>query len=455
MWLSRRDMPDFVRSPDAFVWSIERDPRLRSTIVTLVLLDRSPEWNDVVGRFETLTQAIPRFRQKMTPSLYPLPPQWREDHDFDLSFHVRRVAAPSPGTLDCVLEMARIDAMADFDRARPLWEATLVEGIAGGGAALLLKIHHALTDGVGAVQMASILFDRRGAGRRPAGRPPSQPIPDEGMAALLGRVAVFGVRTLTGSVKLVVDSIRQPVGAAAEALSTVASVYRTVRPITRPGSPIMFGRSGVRRLAVTQVSTEKLHRAASEAGGSLNDAFIAAVATGISKYHGKRGAAVDNFVVCMPISVRGVGDPIGGNRATLMRFDVPATDIDAAQRIRLIHEQTTRARGEKSLAHTELIAGALNVMPLDYVSSTLRHVDFVASDVPGFAEPLDFAGAAVTMPYAFSPTIGAAVNVTLLTYVDRCAVGINVDAGAIPDLGVLYDCLASGFDDVLALAGPR
>jgi diacylglycerol O-acyltransferase / wax synthase len=91
-------------------------------------------------------------------------------------------------------------------------------------------------------------------------------------------------------------------------------------------------------------------------------------------------------------------------------------------------------------------------MPVGYVSSTLRHVDFVASDVPGWTEPLAFAGVGVKMPFAFSPTIGAALNVTLLSYVDMCAVGINVDTAAIPDVEVFYDCLAAGFADVLALA---
>jgi len=91
-------------------------------------------------------------------------------------------------------------------------------------------------------------------------------------------------------------------------------------------------------------------------------------------------------------------------------------------------------------------------MPIDYVSSTLRHVDFVASDVPGWTGLLYFAGVAVKMPFAFSPTIGAALNVTLLSYVDVCAIGINVDTAAIPDLDVFCDCLAAGIDDVLALA---
>ena len=154
----------------------------------------------------------------------------------------------------------------------------------------------------------------------------------------------------------------------------------------------------------------------------------------------------------MPISIRTSTDSVGGNRATLMRFDVPAGVADPAQRIRLIHERTSKQRTEKSLAYTQLIAGALNLMPRWYVGSALRNVDFVASDVPGFPLPVFLAGAAVRMQYAFSPTIGAGLNVTLLSYVDTCTLGINVDTGAIPDFEVFYNCLIAGFDDVLALA---
>ena len=87
----------------------------------------------------------------MVPSPSPAPPRWELDPDFDLTFHLRRVSAAAPGSIDTLLEMARVAAMADFDRARPLWEATLIDGLADGGAALLCKLHHALTDGIGAV----------------------------------------------------------------------------------------------------------------------------------------------------------------------------------------------------------------------------------------------------------------------------------------------------------------
>jgi WS/DGAT/MGAT family acyltransferase len=451
-------MAEFLRNSDAFIWSIEADPRLRSTIVSLILLDRSPDWNAVTNRFERLSRTVPMFRQRVMPSPPPAPPRWEFDPDFDLAFHVRRVTAPEPATIDTLLELARVAAMADFDRARPLWEVTLIDRLADGGAALLCKLNHALTDGIGAVEMAMTLFDR--TERCEERTMPTAPVPAANgvlaayrdMVAYEAGLATSAFTALKAAPGLVASGILHPATTLAATCSTAASIVRTARPIRRPGSPIMRQRTKIRRLAVHQVPKEALHGAGVVAGGSLNDAFIAALAGGLRRYHEKHGAAVDDLIVTMPISIRTPTDPVGGNRATLMRFNVPAGVADPAQRIRLIHERTSRQRNEKSLAYTQLIAGALNLAPRWYIGSALRNVDFVASDVPGFPMPVYLAGAAVRMQYAFSPTIGAGLNVTLLSYVDTCALGINVDVGAIPDFDVFYDCLVAGFDDVLALA---
>jgi diacylglycerol O-acyltransferase len=447
-------MTEFLRNSDAFVWSIETDARLRSTIVTLVLLDRSPDWSALVNRFELLSRTVPIFRQRIVQSPLPAPPRWEFDPDFDLGFHLRRVTAPAPANLDTLLEMARLAAMADFDRARPLWEATLIDGLSGGGAALLCKLNHALTDGIGAVEIAMTLYDR--SERSEDREMPNAPAPaDKRSLGILRDVISYTtglMSPLSAAPAFVVHSVRHPISTLTAAGLTTASILRTARPIRRPGSPIIRERTTIRRLGVYQVPKEALRRAGNTGGGSLNDAFIAAVAGGLRRYHDKHGAAVDHLVVTMPISIRTATDPVGGNRATLMRFDVPADIADPAHRIRLVHERTTKQRNEKSLAHTQLIAGALNLAPRWYVGSALRNVDFVASDVPGFPQPVFLAGAKVQMQYAFSPTIGAGLNVTLLSYVDTCALGINVDAGAIPDFEVFYDCLVAGFDDVLSLA---
>lgn len=447
-------MPEFLRNSDAFAWSIESDPRLRSTIVSVILLDRAPDWHCVVERFDRLSQAVPMFRQRVVESMTPLPPHWETDTDFDLAFHVRRVTAPEPHTLDAVLEMARIAAMADFDRARPLWEVTLVDGLADGGAALLCKVHHALTDGLGAVQLATALFDHPGE-RGPATRT-AQERPAADSAVGIRDVIAYGAgragASLTSLPALVLNGMRNPADTVRAAYSTAASIARTARPLSRPGSPIIRRRSRIRRLAVHSVPQHLLQEAGHVAGGSLNDAFIGGVLGGLRRYHEKHGAAVGDLTITMPINLRTEADPVGGNRVTLIRFAVPAGVADPTQRIAEIHERTGRARSEKSLGFTQMIAGALNLVPRWYVGSAFRNVDVLASDVPGFPEPVSLGGAAVRMQYAFAPTLGAAVNVTLLTYAETCGIGINVDQGAIPDVDVFYDCLVAGFDEVLALA---
>jgi diacylglycerol O-acyltransferase / wax synthase len=248
------------------------------------------------------------------------------------------------------------------------------------------------------------------------------------------------------------NGLRRPVRSAAVAGEAAASVYRTVRPIVRTGSPLMTDRKPIRTLGVHEVPLSRLRRAGRAAGGTVNDAFVAGVTGGLRIYHEQHGVAVADLHMTMPISLRADGDDVGGNRITLMRYDVPVGVSDAAQRIREIHRRAMRARNEKSLPYTQLIAGALNLMPRAYIGSVLRRVDFVASNVPGVRVPVFLGGAAVRNLYAFGPTIGASLNVTLMSCVDTCALGINVDSGAIPDYDVLCDALVAGFEEVLALA---
>ena len=442
-------MAEFMRNTDAFAWAMEEDPRLRSTVVLVVMLDRSPDFDVVADRFERVSRVVPLFRQRVVTSLPPAPPRWEVDPDFDLGYHLRRVTAPEPGDLDAVLTMARRAEMAEFDRARPLWEVTLVDGLTGGAAALVCKVHHSLADGLGGIQIGMILFDLteqpQDLGPLPPEPASERPAPLDGFAHLLRYDAgVLGAAALTGLRAVPMTALRaarRPLGSTAAAAATAASVYRTVRPINRTGSPLMKDRSMVRRLAVHEVPVAALREAAHSADGRLNDAFLAGVTGGLRRYHTHHGVTVDDLHVTMPISIRRSGDPIGGNRITLMRFDLPAGVGDPAERIRQIHRKTGAARTERSLPFTQLIAGGLNLMPRWYIAAILRHVDFLASDVPGIKTPVHVGGARVRALYPFGPTIGAGVNVTLMSYVDTCAMGVNVDTGAIPDFDRFLDCL--------------
>jgi diacylglycerol O-acyltransferase len=452
-------MTEFMSNSDAFTWAMESDPRLRSTVVTVILLDRSPDWAEVRNRFDVISRTVPMVRQRVVASPPPAPPRWEEAPDFDLDFHMRRVTASAPGTIDTVLEMARVAAMEDFDRARPLWAATLIDGLENDCAALVLKFHHALTDGVGGVQIGMILFD---LSELPEQHGPVAALPEVPLPTWLGgyrdtarydaHVVGSALKgTLKMAPKLVSNGILRPVDTVSAAAGLAASVYRTVRPVNRTRSALMGKRSLTRRLGVLDVPFAQLRAAAHQANGALNDAFVAGVAGGLRRYHEAHDVSVGDLHLTMPISLREKDDELGGNRITLMRFDVPVGVADPAERIRQIHARTDSVRHEKSLPYTQWIAGALNMMPRWYIGSILRNVDFLCSDVPGIPVPVFLGGARVLTQYGFGPTVGAAVNVTLLTYVDVCALGIDVDTGAIPDYDVFYECLVAGFDEVLAL----
>jgi diacylglycerol O-acyltransferase / wax synthase len=452
-------MTEFMRNTDAFALGMEEDARLRSTVVTILTLDRSPDWDVLVDRLERVSRLMPMFRQRVVPSTPPAPPRWVYDKDFDLRYHLRRVIAPEPGTFETVLEMARNAEMGEFDHSRPMWVATLVEGLVDGGAAIVVKMHHSLADGIGGMQIASLVFDFQA---EPADLGPLPRIPsattllpldgvrrsleyDVGLTRRLVRVAALG------SSKLLVDGVRHPRATLRSVWSTTTSVYRTVRPINHTASPIMQDRRLIRELGVHEVPLSALKQAGRNAGGSLNDAFLAGVTGGLRRYHERHGAAVDELVVTMPISIRMPDDAEGGNRITLMRIPLPVGVADPRERIGAIRERALAARNEPSLKLTQDIAAGLNLLPRWYIGAILRHVDFLASNVPGAPVPVWVGGAAVTMQYAFGPTIGAGINVTLITYQDTCALGINADSGAVPDLAVFHECLVEGFEEVLAL----
>ena len=123
-----------------------------------------------------------------------------------------------------------------------------------------------------------------------------------------------------------------------------------MRPVTETGSPLMKERTLVRQLGVHEVPLSKLREAAHRSGGSLNDAFVAGVAGGLRRYHDKHGVPIGDLHLTMPISLRKEDDDMGGNRITLMRFDVPVGIADPAERISQIRERTAKVRNEKSTA---------------------------------------------------------------------------------------------------------
>jgi WS/DGAT/MGAT family acyltransferase len=457
----------YMRDSDAFSWYMEADPILRSTVTSVVVLDGQPDVDRLLDRADRASRITPGFRHKVVQAPLRLAnPRWVVDEDFDLAFHARRIAAPAPGTLTDVFQYACQTAMAGFDRERALWEFTLVEGLEGGRAALVMKLHHALTDGIGGMEMAKNLFDLEPVA---ADLGPMPPAPDpeplssgalvrDALGHNAKRAAGIARSMLPASVKTGMYAMCHPGAAMKGGIDFVGSVARTVRPINSTLSPVMQRRRISWHFDALTVPLDALREAAHSVGLTLNDAFLAALSGGLVEYHERHAAAVRELRLTMPISIRRPDDPVGGNRITLMRFKIPVGLRDPRARMRNIHELCLGARHEPAAAYTNAIAAALNILPRSYVGGMLKHVDFLASNVPGIDVPVHLAGARVAEWYAFGPTIGAALNTTLVSYDGTCYVGINVDTGAVSDPAEMLACLRDGFEEVThqpcALVGP-
>jgi WS/DGAT/MGAT family acyltransferase len=446
---------------DALMWAIEKDPLLRSTITAVSILDRGPDRSRFEEQVERATRVVPRLRQRVVSSpLHLAPPEYVIDPNFDIRYHVRWMGAPGDGSLRSLLDLTAPLAMQGFDRARPLWEFIVVEGLDGGRAALIQKLHHSLTDGVGAMKISMAFLDTHPDGREPT------PMPDPPAAerpnaigllrdALADRTA-RRVEMLRHAPGAVLGAAWDPIGTARATVSAAASAARLLRPVRSPLSPIMTGRSLSVRFDTLTASLPAMKAAARRVDGRLNDAFVAAVAGGLDRYHRRHGDTVPELRMTMPINIRPKGEVVAGNQFVPARFVFPIAIADPEVRMSTLRDLILRQRAEPALGLVGPIAGALNRLPVSASTALfggmLKAVDVVTSNVPGAPFPVYVAGARLEANFGFAPMTGAASNITLLSYVDDLHVAVSTDPAAVPDPDVYLECLQEGFDEIQKLA---
>jgi diacylglycerol O-acyltransferase len=269
----------------------------------------------------------------------------------------------------------------------------------------------------------------------------------------IGR-AVGIIRSGLALVPPVAEAIaRHPLRTALDVVATASSLGRFVSPGSDTLSPIMTKRGLDRRLDLFEVDLDDLASAGSVVGGTLDDAFVASVTGGLRRYHELHGAPVENLRVTMPIPLHRDGTADGENRIALERFVVPVAGNDPGTRVKTTGWQCRAARYEEALPLSDAVAGILNLLPSGVIGSMFKHVDFLASNIPGVSVPIYLAGSRVSGYYVFGPTTGTAVNVSLVSYQGTGCVGCTIDTAAVPDPDRLVASLRGGFDEVLGLGG--
>ncbi|MDQ1496784.1 MAG: hypothetical protein QOI86_124 [Actinomycetota bacterium] len=503
-----------MNDSEAIMWAVESDPCLRTDFTNVTLLESAPDPDRLRAGLERAIDSFPPLRQRVArPPLGLAPPQWADDPDFDIGYHLRRLSLPPPGEQRQLLDLAAQLAAMPLDRARPLWELTVVEGLAGGRAAVLQRLHHTLTDGVGGMRLLRSLLERTppasGDGRATPPTPdvdpliwrhpeifsPSHPgaggpggwysyqdVPPERdrpwglverIATPLGEVGGslayrFGqgmsaarrsfemAATLPGATG---DDLRE---LADRARRTARSVADQVVVSGGALSPLMVGRSLARRFETDSFDLGAVRQAARTFGASRNAVFVAGVTGALLAYHERMGAPCDALRMAIPLSLRasaGPGGPsaaavtVGGNRFAPARVVVPLGPKDPAKRLATVSRSLAGVAAEPGLSMAEGLAGLISLLPASVLIPALRAqartVDFATSIVPGLRAGRFMAGAPVEASWPMGPRVGCAVNFTLLTCDDRLHLGVNLDPAAVTDPAGLMECLAESFGDLL------
>lgn len=449
---------------EGLMWRLEKDPYLSSTFGTVSILDRAPDFDLFRRRMERAAMVIPRLRQvvRTVPGNLAAP-TWVDDSDFDIDRHVRRIALPKPADERTLFDFATATIADPFDRVRPLWQFTVVEGLRGGKAALIQKMHHTIADGESGVQLSLEFLDfERDA------IPPPMPHPDtiqaaeertddDAAAEVVRDFLAATFRLPLGVVRQVRELLEDPTqipDAGTAAAETLRGIVGQLGDVDGARSPLWTERSLGRHLEVASAPFRPTKDAASALGGTLNTAFLTIATEAVSRYHIELGAPVDELRASMAISTR--TDDSGANAFSLVRMLVPTSDMPIDERFRAIQAATDRAVESARSASLDALAAFASTLPTSVVTRLARQqantVDFATSNVKGSPIEMFVAGAQLLSNYAIGPLSGVAFNLTLLSYLGRLDMGLNTDSAAVSEPALLSTLISNAVDELIVFA---
>lgn len=456
------ELPHFERKmsdAEGLMWRLEKDPHLSSAFANVTILDRSPDFDLLLRRMDRATRVVARLRQRVQPMPVNLTaPMWVDDPNFDIRYHVRHMALPKPGSMRQLLDLASLIACDPFERTRPLWQFTVVDGLRGGRSALIEKLHHTIADGETSVAMSLQFLDFERDAPEPAAIEPDErvePEPDpQANQDLLRDLIAGSLRVPLGLVRQIRDLLADPTGipdAGNAAADTIKGLISQLSDTEQAHSPLWARRSLQRRIEVLRAPFDETRAAAKALGGTLNTAFLTAAAEAAGSYHRELGSPVDSLRASMAVSTR--TDASGSNAFSLARMMVPTSDMPIGERFQLIQQATGAARDASAGGSLEALAALAATLPTSVVTRLAKQqaqtVDFATSNVRGAPMPLFVAGAQILENYPVGPLGGVAFNLTLLSYDHSLDMGINIDAAAVAEPELLRRCMERAFNDLL------
>lgn len=441
------ERPERLSASDMSSLLAERGPIHVNVGAALILEGDPPTLDELLEHVESRLALVPRFRQRVqaTP-LQITNPVWADDPGFDLEWHVRHVALPRPGSTDQLRELVGRVMSTPLDLERPLWQLYLVEGLEGGRHAYISKTHHALVDGVSAVDVGTIMLDPNPEGTE-------MPIPEERWDPDVPSPELLFVRAATDRISTPMRAARKAaLGALSMPRETAGRVMRTAESFAGlaaggPTAPRTFLNEEIgrdRRVAFVRTELDALKQARGETGSTVNDVILAVATGGLRRLFERRGEAVpDQLVALVPMSIRRSDEHLElGNRIATLMVALPLSEPNPAERLRLVHAETTRVKESEQARAASLVIEAtgwtpptINRVLADVISRQLNW-NLVVSNVPGPQMPFYLLGRRMVEVYPVVPLSPQqhALSIGVVSYDGGVFFGITADRNLFADI---------------------
>jgi diacylglycerol O-acyltransferase / wax synthase len=461
---------DRLSSVDASFLAQERESSHMHVGAVMIFEGPPLTREDFLRGIESRLHLVPRYRQKLAfPRFEMGRPFWVDDPNFNINYHVRHTALPSPGSLEQLRQLAGRIFSQRLDRSKPLWENWLVQGLERGGAgreggrgasfALISKTHHSLVDGISGVDLAGVLFDVSPV-------PPDIPPPEEewtaspepSQAELIAEGVKGAIRTPFDLAGKAVSAIQRPERAASEVREAVEGIGEVLWAGLNPApeTPLNVPIGPHRRLVWTESRLEDFKEIKNAFGGTVNDVVLTVVSGALRRSLRSRGVRTEGLELraLVPVSIRGDDEHEQlGNRIAAMRGPLPVYCDDPVECLQIVRRTMGDLKESKQALGAEVIAGFTDFAPPTLLAQasrlnfSTRLFNLIVTNVPGPQFPLYMQGREMLelVPVAFLPE-DHALAIAIMSYNGAVRFGLLADYDAMPDV----DFMAQALDELLA-----
>ena len=457
---------DRLTAIDASFLAQERDASHMHVGGVMIFEGPPPSHEDFVGHIESRLHLVPRYRQKLAfPRLQMGRPLWIDDPRFNIEYHLRHTALPSPGSEEQLRQLAGRIFSQRLDRSKPLWEVWLVQGLTENRFALINKVHHSLVDGISGVDLATVLFDLDPVPTEiePPERP-WNPQPEPSDAELVAEGVKGILKRPLDVAERIVQSVENPsrtlseIREAAEGVGEVA--WGTVN--SAPETPLNVPIGPHRRVLWVRSHLDDFKEIKNALGGTVNDVLLAVVAGAVGRWLRTRGVRTEGLELraLVPVSVRAEHERGElGNRLAAMRGPLPVYATDPVERLRIVREAMEGLKQSKQALGAEVIAGLQDFAPPTLLAQasrlnfSTRLFNLIVTNVPGPQVPLYLLGRELQdlIPVAFLPD-NHAMAVAIMSYNGGVDFGLLGDYDAMPDLSDVGQYIEDALTEMLEAA---